>query len=125
MPIGYDPETMRVAYISPYQGPELLKNRPILANLGLAANVKMELISEALLRKGHKVEILSQGEVGERQVKFFPALSESTPFHPLVPINYASALPIKRLNGFWSISRTMALFKARHRADPFDIVIIY
>src|SRR2546427_11295386 len=116
---------MRVAYIAPYQGPELLRTRPTLRNLSLAANVKMELISELLLRKGHEVEIFSQGEVVDNQLKFFHGFSESEAFHPLVPIHYASALPVKRLNGFWSSSRTEALFKARHRVAPFDVMLIY
>ena len=39
---------MRIAYVAPYQSPTLLERRSILSNLGLAANVKIELIAELL-----------------------------------------------------------------------------
>ena len=61
----------------------------------------------------------------ENAFKFYPALAEAERFHPDIPVYYASALPIKRVNGFWSTSRTLALFKARHQADPFDLVIVW
>jgi glycosyltransferase involved in cell wall biosynthesis len=87
--------------------------------------VKMELISELLLRNAHDVEIFSQGEVVDNQARYFPAFSESKTFHPKVPIRYASSLPIRRVNGFWSSSRLLALFKERHQVAPFDVMIIY
>ena len=50
---------MRVAYIAPYSGPTLLKQRPIVRNLSLAARVityvpddKAETIAVALQRGG-------------------------------------------------------------------------
>ena len=62
---------MRIAYIAPYQGPGLLERRPILRNLALAGNVKIELVSELLRRRGHDVDVLSQGEVVEHRPRFF------------------------------------------------------
>jgi glycosyltransferase involved in cell wall biosynthesis len=116
---------MRIAYIAPYQGPALVKQRPIVRNLSLAARMKVEVIAALLQRSSHDVEIFSQGEVVERGLKFYPAFCEPEPFHPDIPIYYASALPVRFLNAIWSSLRTVRLFRARHRAAPFDAVIIY
>jgi hypothetical protein len=116
---------MRIAYIAPYQGPELLKRRPVLRNLALAGNLKIELISELLLRGNHEVDVISQGEVVEPRFQFYPAFSEARPFHPEIRVIYASTVPIRFVNGFWSEWRTLALFKQLHRVNPYDLVIIY
>jgi hypothetical protein len=79
-----------------------------------------------LLRaNGHEVEVISQGEVVDNQLKFYPAFSEPQRFDSRIPVLYASALPVRRLNGFWSCQRTQQLFRARHRAAPFDLAIIF
>lgn len=116
---------MRIAYIAPYQGMTYFKMRPSLYNLGLAANLKIELISELLDQGNHSVELISQGEVVERQWKFYPAFGESKPFHANIPVHYASALPLRFVNGFWSAFRVLNLFKKKHQEAPFDLVIIY
>ena len=116
---------MRIAYITPYQGPELIRRRPTLRNLSLAGNVKIELIADLLSRCGHEVEIFSQGEVVENQTKYFPAFLEPDSFNVQIPVAYASALPIRRVNGLWSSLRTRSLFDSRHKARPFDLVIVY
>lgn len=116
---------MRIAYIAPYQGPGLLESREILSNLGLAANVKMELIAELLQKSGHSIEIISQGEIVDRRTKFYPAFSEPKPFDPGIPVSYASSLPIKRVNGVWPTLSTLRLFRRRHRQSPFDAAIVY
>ncbi|PYN74203.1 MAG: hypothetical protein DMD96_31185 [Candidatus Rokuibacteriota bacterium] len=116
---------MRIAYIAPYQGPGLLSRRPTLLNLGLAANVKMELVAELLQRKLHTVEVLSQGAVVERRLRRYPAFREPKPFDPTIPVFYASALPIRRVNGLWSAFWTLQLFRRRHRQSAFDAVLIY
>jgi glycosyltransferase involved in cell wall biosynthesis len=116
---------MRIAYIAPYQGPSLLKVRPVVGNLSLAGSVKVELIAGLLNAKNHQVEIISQGEVVELKCKWYPSFRESEPFHPDIPIYYASALPVRFLNGVWSSMRTLDLFKARHRVSPYDMVVIY
>ena len=54
---------MRIAYVAPYQGPTLLKRRPIFRNLSLGARAKVELIADLLQKHSHTLEILSQGEV--------------------------------------------------------------
>jgi glycosyltransferase involved in cell wall biosynthesis len=116
---------MRIAYIAPYQGPDLLLKRPIVRNLGLAANLKMEVIAGLLQKSGHQVEILSQGEVVERRAKFYPAFSEANRFNPSIAVHYASTFPGKFINGLWSTWETLRLFKQRHRAQPYDLVFIY
>lgn len=116
---------MRIAYIAPYQGPGLLERRQLLSNLGLAANVKMELIAELLQESGHEVEIISQGEVVDRRAKFYPAFSEPKPFAPRVPVFYASSLPVRRINGVWPSVSTLRIFTRRHRVSPFDVAIVY
>jgi hypothetical protein len=116
---------MRIAYISPYQGPTLLRCRPTIQNLSLAGNVKIELISELLHRAKHEVEVFSQGEVVDHRARLYRGMSESKRFHVKIPVSYASALPIKFVNGIWSSWRLRELFKQRHRISPFDLVIIY
>jgi glycosyltransferase involved in cell wall biosynthesis len=118
-------ENMRIAYIAPYQGPALMQRRPTLQNLALAGNVKIELIAELLQRHRHEVEILSQGEVVENSAKFYPPFSESNHFNASIPVLYASAFPVRFVNGLWSTGRLLALFKQRHQAAPFDVVIVY
>jgi glycosyltransferase involved in cell wall biosynthesis len=117
---------MHIAYISPYQGPELLVKRPTLVNLSLACNMKTEVVSELLRRQGHSVEIVSPGQA-ERQstLKFYRGFAESTPVGDGCPVFYPSCIPLRFVTGWWSALRTLALFKARHRVRPFDLVIIY
>jgi glycosyltransferase involved in cell wall biosynthesis len=116
---------MRVAYIAPYQGPDLLQRRPIVSNLSLGGNVKIELVSELLHRVGYDVEVLSQGEAGECRFRLFPGFQETKKFHSEIPVFYSSALPVRFVQGFWSNWRTRRLFSERHAVRPFDIVIIY
>jgi glycosyltransferase involved in cell wall biosynthesis len=113
---------MRIAYIAPYQGPELLRRRPSVQNLALAGNLKIEMIGELLRRSGHDVELLSQGEVVERALRYFPAFRERASG---IPVAYSSSVPVRFVNGWWSANRLLALFKQRHRAAPFDLVIVY
>ncbi len=116
---------MRIAYIAHYQGPSLVKNRPSLHNLSLGARVKIELIAELLRKSSHEVEIISQGEVDKYECRFYSSLAETELFHPSIPVYYASALPVKYINGLWSSLRTKQLLKSRHQASPFDLVILY
>jgi glycosyltransferase involved in cell wall biosynthesis len=116
---------MRIAYITPYQGPTVVEQRPIVRNRSLSNKIKMELIATSLGALGHEVEIISQGEVVDPSFVFYPSLCETEPFHPDVPIHYASALPIQRLNGIWSNLETLRLFRMRHQRRPFDLVIIF
>lgn len=116
---------MRIAYITTYQGPSLLEQRPVVRNRSLSNTVKIELIASFLQSTSHCVEVISQGEVVENSLKFFPPFSESKRFHADIPVHYASALPIRGVNGLWSSRRTLEIFKSRHRAHPFDLVIIF
>ena len=116
---------MRIAYITPYQGPSLLKRRPTLHNRSLAATVKIELIAELLYRNSHEVEIISQGEVDKFQCRFYPSFAEAERFHPKISVFYCSALPLRFLTGYWEGMRARHVLKIRHRRCPFDMVIIY
>lgn len=116
---------MRIAYLSTYQGPSLAKRRPIGRNCSLSNTVKIELIASLLRANSHDVEIISHGEVVEHKLKFYPSFSEPQRFDSNIPVHYSSALPIRRLNGFWSNRAMLRLLKARHRAKPFDLVIIF
>ena len=40
-------------------------------------------------------------------------------------VSYASAIPIRFVNGSWAARQTLNLFKRRHRAVPYDAVMIY
>jgi hypothetical protein len=116
---------MRIAYIGPYQGEALVKRRPSIFNFTLGGKVKIELIAELLSKESHEVEILSQGDVDRFKLRFYSAFRETIPSNLKIPVFYASALPVKYLNGFWSSFFMLRLFKARHKANPFDLVIIY
>ena len=116
---------MRIAYIAPYQGTALEKRRPIVRNLSLAGRVKIEMIAELLRKKGHEVDILSQGEVTERRLKLYQGFEDTNAFHPAIPVYYASAFPVRFLNGAWSGFSLLREFKGRHRAAPYDAVLIY
>src|SRR5215467_8406878 len=111
---------MRLAYVTTYQGPLLVKERPTLRNRSLSNTIKIELIASLLRESSHDVEVISQGEVVDHKLGFYPSFSEPQRFHPEIPVHYASALPIRRLNGLWSSLRTLQLFKSRHRAASFD-----
>jgi glycosyltransferase involved in cell wall biosynthesis len=117
--------SMRIAYVAPYHGPTVLRRRPIVRNRSMSGALKIELIAGLLRARCHDVEVISQGEVVDPALAFYPSLLEGEPFHPKVSVRYASALPIRRLNGAWSNRLTLQLFKARHSAAPFDLVIIY
>ncbi|HEX4349305.1 MAG TPA: glycosyltransferase [Verrucomicrobiae bacterium] len=116
---------MRIAYITPYQGRTLKDRRPITLNRSLAGSAKMEVISRLLREGSYEVEIFSQGEVVELALKFYPGFTEPVRFHPDIPVTYSSALPVKFINGFWQGFNLLSLFKTRHRAAPFDLVLIY
>jgi glycosyltransferase involved in cell wall biosynthesis len=116
---------VRIAYIAPYQGLGLVKRRPIVRNLSLAARVKIGLIAGLLQRASHSVEILSQGEVIERQFKFYPGFGKPELLDGNIPVFYSSAFPVRFLNGMWSSLSMVRLFKARHRKCPFQMVMIY
>jgi len=116
---------MRIAYIAPYQGPALIQRRPIVWNLSLAAQVKVEVIAELLQRSAHEVEILSQGEIIKHELKLYPGFTDPEPFHTEIPVYYSSAFPVKFLNGLWSGLNLLWIFKARHRIAPYDVVLIY
>jgi glycosyltransferase involved in cell wall biosynthesis len=116
---------MRIAYIAPYQGRALKERRPITLNRSLAGSAKMEVIARLLRESSHEVEIFSQGEVVELGLKFYPGFTEPVRFHPDIPVTYSSALPVRYINGFWQGFNLLKLFKARHRAAPFDLVLIY
>jgi glycosyltransferase involved in cell wall biosynthesis len=116
---------MRIAYVANYQGPTLLKMRPVVLNRSLANTIKLELIAGMLQSRLHEVEVLSQGEVADHRLRFYKSCRELQPFHPHIPVYYASVLRIKRLEPLWSSLRMFQLLRARHRASPFDLVIIW
>jgi glycosyltransferase involved in cell wall biosynthesis len=116
---------MRIAYIAPYQGIALVKRRPIVRNLSLAGRVKTERLAELLQKRSHDVEILSQGEVTERQFKVYPGFSDPELFHAEIPVYYSSAFPVRFLSALWSSLDTLRIFKSRHRVSPYDVVLIY
>jgi glycosyltransferase involved in cell wall biosynthesis len=116
---------MRIAYVAPFQGAALLKRRPIVLNRSMSNRVKIELIATLLRSASHDVEIISQGEVVEPALTFYPSFDETELFHPDIPVHYGSVLPIRRLNGLWSNVRTLHILKERHRVDPYDLVIIF
>jgi hypothetical protein len=83
------------------------------------------MVASLLRANSHDVEIISQGEVVDNKLTFYPAFSEPQRFDSQIPVHYSSVLPVRRLNGLWSSQRMLQLFKARHRAAPFDLAIIF
>lgn len=116
---------MRVAYIAPYQGPTVVKRRPIVRNVNNGGNIKIELIASLLRARGHEVDVISQGEVIEPRCKLYHGFPEPERFHPEISVSYASVLPVRRVNGLWSSASTVRLVKSQHRATPYDVVVIY
>lgn len=116
---------MRIAYIAPYQSETLRTRRPIVRNLSLAGSQKIEVITNLLSRSGHDVEILSQGEVIDRSATLYPSFDEPASIHLNAPVRYASALPIRFVNGTWSSLQLARVFRRLHDARPFDLVIAY
>lgn len=103
----------------------MVQQRPIVRNLSLAGRVKVERVAELLQRSGNEVEIISQGEVTQRQLRVYPGFVDPKPFNARIPVVYSSAFPVRFLNGLWSSLSTLRIFKARHRVSPFDVVLIY
>src|SRR6266700_2636140 len=116
---------MRIALLGLYQGPSLVKSRPTLRNKSMSRQLKIELVASALHGNGASVEILSSGEVIDHEFRLYPEFSEAEPFHPRIPIHYSSALAVRWLNGAWSDSQLLRLFKTRHQVSPYDLVIIW
>jgi glycosyltransferase involved in cell wall biosynthesis len=102
-----------------------VKRRPIVRNRSMSNRIKIELIASLLGGNSHDVEIISQGEVVDHSWTFYPSFSEPERFDPCIPIYYGSVLPIRRLNGLWSNTQTLRILKERHRAKPYDLVIVF
>ena len=115
---------MRIAFIAPYQGTTLCQHRPITSNFGLGATAKMRILAELLRRSSHEVEIFSQGEVIESKLTYYPPLVEAASADE-IPVRYASAVPLRGFNALWSTRSLLRLFKAHHRRQPYDLVVIY
>src|ERR1700758_1317679 len=116
---------MRIAYITPYQGPTLEQRRPIAPNRSLSNRIKIELVAQLLHANGHEVEIISDGAVMELGAKFYPGFWETELSQPDIPIYYVSSLPVRRINGFWAGWQAARFLKKRHQVRPFDLVIIF
>jgi Glycosyltransferase len=116
---------MRIAYITPYQGPTLDQRRPIVRNRSMSNRTKIELIARLLRSKAYDVEVFSHGEVIENELRFYSAFEEPQRFDPEIPVHYISALPIRWLNGLWSSRRMVDLLRRRCQVAPFDVVIIF
>jgi glycosyltransferase involved in cell wall biosynthesis len=116
---------MRIAYIAPYHGPTMLERRPIVRNRSMSGALKIELIASLLRARAHEVEVISQGEVVDPAFRLYPSFSEMLPGGLGIPVHYASALPVRRINGLWSNTETLRVLKSRHRSFRYDLVIIY
>jgi glycosyltransferase involved in cell wall biosynthesis len=116
---------VRIAYIAPYIGSTVLKQRPILRNLSNSNQIKIELICRLLHGLSHEIDVISQGEVIEPRFWYYKGFREPNFPHPDVPAFYASALPIPRLNGLWSSFSALRIFKRRHQTAPYDLVILF
>lgn len=116
---------MRIAYIANYQGPTLAARRPIVGNLSMSNRVKIELIATLLRRQSHEVVVISPGEPGEPRFELFPAFSEPVRFDPKIPVEYASALPVRRVAAAWSVLGTLRILRKAHREKPFDLLVIF
>ena len=116
---------MRIAYVTPYQGPTLVERRQIVANRSMSNKTKIELVAKLLRSRAHSVEVFSHGEVIENRLRFYRAFAEPELFDRDIPVNYISSLAVGRLNGLWASLQMIQLLKRRHRIAPFDAVIIF
>ena len=115
---------MRIAYVANYQGPALVEQRPIVRNLSMSNRVKIELVA-TLLHRDPDVTVVSQGEVVDHRLTLYPRLTEPVRFHEQIPVECASCLPVKRLNGARSSLNAVRLLRSLHRRDPFDLVVVF
>jgi glycosyltransferase involved in cell wall biosynthesis len=116
---------VRIAYVTPYQGPTVVERRQIVANRSMSNKTKIELVAKLLRSRAHAVEMFSHGEVIENRLKFYPAFAEPEPFDRDIPVNYISSLAVRRLNGLWASMQMVQLLKRRHQTAPFDAIIIF
>ena len=116
---------MRIAYVANYQGPTLADRRPIVRNLSMSNRIKMELVATLLRQQSHDVVVISPGEPGEPRLRVYGAFREAKLFDPQIPVDYASALPVRTVTAAWSAASTVALLRRHHREKPFDLVIIF
>lgn len=116
---------MNIAYICPYHGGKLQAQRPVGRNRSLAANMKIGLITRALRKMGHSVVLISQGEIVDNHFKYYPGFCDTSDDLDGVPVYYASALPIRRINGRWSSYQVRRLLSQLHKEKPFDCIIVY
>jgi glycosyltransferase involved in cell wall biosynthesis len=116
---------MKIAYVAPYQGASLASKRPSLHNLSLGGRVKIQLIAELFQKSGHEVEIISQGPIDRKELRFYPSIIEQELFNPRIPIYYLSALPIRFVTGFWEGFQIQRILKSRHKERPYDAIVIY
>ncbi|MFN0126414.1 MAG: glycosyltransferase [Verrucomicrobiales bacterium] len=87
--------------------------------------MKIGLITKALAENGHSVTMISQGEIVENHFKYYAGFCDTTEDFDGVPVYYASAVPIRRINGRWSAYQVQRLLARLHSENPFDCVIIY
>jgi glycosyltransferase involved in cell wall biosynthesis len=116
---------VRIAYVTPYQGPTLVERRQIVANRSMSNKTKIELVAKLLRSRTHSVEVFSHGEVIENRLRFYRAFAEPELFDRDIPVNYISSLAVGRLNGLWASLQMVQLLKRRHRIAPFDAIIIF
>ena len=116
---------MRIAYVTPYQGPTVVDRRQIVANRSMSNKTKIELVAKLLRSRGHSVEVFSHGEVIENRLRFYPAFEEPELFDRDIPVHYISSLAVRRLNGLWASVQMAQLLKRRDRIAPFDAIIIF
>jgi glycosyltransferase involved in cell wall biosynthesis len=116
---------MRIAYVANYQGPTLIARRPVVRNLSMSNRVKMELLSTLLRRQSHEVVLISPGEPGEYRFRLYSSFRDSNHFDPQIPVEYASALPVKRVAAAWSSLSTLRLLRKWHTEKPFDLLVIF
>jgi hypothetical protein len=115
---------LRIAYVAPYFGPTVLKERAI-QGASTSNRIKIELICRLLRADSHEIDVISPAEVIDYRFKYYKGFREPEPFDPEVPVFYASSLPVRRVNGFWSSYSTLRVMKERHRIAPYDVVILF
>ncbi|HSU53689.1 MAG TPA: glycosyltransferase [Candidatus Dormibacteraeota bacterium] len=116
---------MRIVFIAPYQGLGVVARRPIVTNRSLASAQKLQLLTASLHANGHSVEVISQGEIVPYRWRFYPGFREPQPFHPQIPVHYASLLPWWKVKPLWSCFQMLRLLRARNRVAPFDLAFVW
>lgn len=118
---------LKIVFIGGYQGKALIANRGIVRNRSLAGTNKIETVCSALVLRGHKLTICSDGRAAERTCKWFAPMQEMTEISEKnkIEVLYGATIDIPILGGLVSIIYLLLKFPSLFNRKKFDAAIVY